>query len=171
MPESTHESAVDHAAVPTLSEWLERVDAAIVGDNQRPTKQRRLIAEALYQQSLLAHRHLNVDELHREVRAADSSVGYATVYRTVKLLERVGLLTASRFSDGTTRYEVAFADEEHHDHLICTRCGKIVEFENVEIERLQEEIAARLGFTLDSHRMDLYGRCEACQQLPKRRRA
>lgn len=169
---SDHTPTTDAIAepTPTLAEWLDRVDAAIAADNQRPTRQRRLIAQTLFQQSLQAHRHLNVDELHRQVRASDNTVGYATVYRTVKLLERVGMLTASRFSDGTARYEVALADEDHHDHLICTRCGKIVEFENHEIERLQEETARRLGFTLESHRMDLYGLCEPCQQQPKRRR-
>lgn len=171
MPHSDEAQIVD-ADRPqlTLADWLTRVDAAIVADHQRPTKQRRLVAEMLYEQCLNRHRHLNVDELHREVRDADNTVGYATVYRTVKLLERVGLLTASRFSDGTARYEVALADEEHHDHLICTKCGQIVEFENHDIERLQHEIAASLGFTLDSHRMDLYGICGPCQLLPAKRR-
>lgn len=142
----------------SLQAWLERVDEALKRDRQRPTKQRQLIAHVLFE-----HRHCNVEELHRTVRTRDDSVGYATVYRTVKLLERVGLVNAQHFGDSTARYEVAIGDEDHHDHLICTRCARIVEFENHEIESLQRQIAAGHGFTLTAHRMDLFGLCPDCQ--------
>ncbi len=146
-------------AVPlSLEAWLTRVDEEIVRDRQRPTKQRRLIAHILFE-----HRHLNVEELHRAVRTRDGSIGYATVYRTVKLLERVGLVHAGQFGDGTARYEVAIGDEDHHDHLICSRCARIVEFENEAVEALQRQIAASHGFTLTAHRMDLFGLCPDCQ--------
>jgi Fur family ferric uptake transcriptional regulator len=142
----------------TLQAWQDRVDEALIRDRQRPTKQRRVIAEALFH-----HRHFNVDELHRAVRNEDASVGYATVYRTVKLLERVGLVTASQFGDGTARYEIAAGDDDHHDHLICTRCGTIIEFEMAAIEDLQREVAHAHGFRLTAHRLDLFGLCARCQ--------
>lgn len=146
----------------SLQTWLDRVDEAIVRDRQRPTKQRRLIAHILYD-----HRHLNVEELHRAVRSRDESVGPATVYRTVKLLEKVGLVNVGHFGDGTARYEVAIGDEDHHDHLICTRCGRIVEFENDDIEALQRQVAVGHGYILTAHRMDLFGICGDCQQKGK----
>lgn len=158
---AAHPHSADHPHVHapmSLEAWLQRVDEAIVRDRQRPTKQRRMIAHILFD-----HRHLNVEELHRAVRARDESVGYATVYRTVKLLERVGLVHAGHFGDGTARYEVAIGDEDHHDHLICTRCAAIVEFENEEIERIQRSVAAAHGYTLTAHRMDLYGLCPNCR--------
>ena len=93
------------------------------------------------------HRHLNVDELHRRARERDATLGYATVWRTLKLLERYGLVHRSQFGDGTARFEVAAGEvEEHHDHMICTRCGVIVEFENAAIV---ERDKARLEMPVD----------------------
>jgi len=139
-----------------LDAWLAGVDAALARDRQRPTRQRRLVARVLFEQ-----RHANVEELHRSVRERDASVGYATVYRTMKLLERAGLVHTGHFGDGTARYEIAHGDD-HHDHLICTRCAAIVEFENEAVEVLQREIAHAHGYTLTGHRMDLYGLCGGC---------
>lgn len=147
----------------TVDQWLERVEQAIVQDRQRPTKQRRIVAEVLF-----SHRHFNVEELHRAVHDRDPSIGYATVYRTVKLLERVGLVHAGQFGDGTARYEVSDGDADHHDHLICTRCGLIVEFEIEAIEDLQRQVAKLHGFVLNSHRLDMFGLCPACQKLERR---
>jgi Fur family ferric uptake transcriptional regulator len=149
---------------PSWPEWRDRVVEKLSRDHQRPTHQRLLIAETLYN-----HRHLNVDELHREVRRQDPALGYATVYRTLKLLERCGLVHCSNFGDGTARYEVQIGDEEHHDHLICTECGRIDEFENDEVEALQLAIAAEHGYELMSHRMDLFGICAECRAKPKKR--
>ena len=92
---------------------------------------------------------------------ADSSIGLATVYRTLRLFVEAGIASERRFQEGVTRYE---PQQPHHDHLICVRCGRIVEFENDAIERLQDEIAAHHGFTLLSHRHELYGACEACRR-------
>jgi Fur family ferric uptake transcriptional regulator len=139
--------------------WRDLFVERIGRDHQRATPQRLLVAEVLFH-----HRHLNVDELHRKARERDPTLGYATVWRTLKLLESCGLVHRSQFGDGTARYEVQFgAHEEHHDHMICTRCGTIVEFENAAIEALQVEVAAQFGFRLTSHRMDLFGLCPACQ--------
>lgn len=143
----------------TLTTWVELFVERIGRDHQRATPQRRLVAETLFH-----HRHLNVDELHRRAREQDPTLGYATVWRTLKLLERYGLVHCSKFGDGTARYEVQVGEhEEHHDHMICTNCGRIVEFENDAIEVLQEEVAKVHGFRLTSHRMDLYGLCPSCQ--------
>ncbi len=144
----------------SLDTWRELFIQRIAKDGQRSTPQRLLIAETLYH-----HGHLNADELHQKVRLDDPTVGYATVYRTLKLLEHYGLVHASNFRDGTSRYEVQVGGDEHHDHMICTKCGAIVEFENDAIEQLQKEIAKSHGFTLTSHRMDLYGLCPNCVGL------
>lgn len=123
----------------------------------RSTEQRRLIVETFFE----APAHLTIEELLAQVRVHDSGVGYATVYRTLKLLAECGVATERRFSDGITRYEIA-DDSEHHDHLICLECGKIVEFEEPSIEDIQEGVAARYGFKLRSHKHELYGICAEC---------
>ena len=97
------------------------------------------------------------------VRQDDPRVSVATVYRTMKLLGESGLAHARNFGDGQTRYEPAIG-RDHHDHLICTRCGTIIEFENDQIERMQDAVARRHGFKVTSHKMELYGLCKACQK-------
>jgi Fur family ferric uptake transcriptional regulator len=98
------------------------------------------------------------------VRKKNPKVGYATVYRTLKLLMDSGLASSRQFEDGQTRYEVAGA---HHDHLICVKCGLILEFENDEIERLQEQMAASLGgFQVLRHKHELYCLCPKAQGIP-----
>jgi Fur family ferric uptake transcriptional regulator len=99
------------------------------------------------------------------VREVDSRIGQATVYRTMKLLTKCGLAEPRHFGDGHTRYEpIAPDDEEHHDHLICTRCNRIVEFLDSRIEKLQEEVALAHGFSVTDHKMELYGLCPQCQK-------
>ena len=139
----------------SFQQWCSELERKLARNQQRLTPQRRLIADVLFAQS----GHVNVDELHQLVRQRDGSVGYATVYRTLKLLETLDLVHTNTFVDGTARYEVATDDDSHHDHLICRDCGYVTEFENAEIERLQESVATRLGFELVDHRMVLYGRC------------
>ena len=96
----------------------------------------------------------------RELRALHSKIGYTTVYRTMKLLCEVGLASERHFDDGVTRYEI---DHEHHDHLVCVNCGKIIEFECEAIEASQNEIAERHDFRILHHRHELYGHCAACR--------
>ena len=115
------------------------------------TDQRRIIARVLE----AATDHPDVEELHRRAALIDSRISIATVYRTVKLFEDAGIVARHEFRDGRARYEQV--PEEHHDHLIDLRTGKVVEFRDEEIERLQAEIARRLGFRLVDHRMELYG--------------
>ena len=106
--------------------------------------------------------HLSIEDLLDRVRLEEPKIGYATVYRTLKLLKDCGLAFERHFGDGVSRYEVAWADE-HHDHMICTECEKIVEFEDPDIEELQHKVAARLGFTLTRHKLELYGKCADCR--------
>lgn len=117
----------------------------------RMTAQRTVIAQML----LVAEDHPDVEELHRRASAVDSRISIATVYRTVRLFEDAGILERHDFRDGRSRYEIA--PEEHHDHLIDLRTGKVIEFQNDQIEELQREIAARLGYQLADHRLELYG--------------
>jgi Fur family ferric uptake transcriptional regulator len=98
--------------------------------------------------------HPDVDELHRRAQAVDASISLATVYRTVKLFAEAGILTRHEFKDGRARYERA--EREHHDHLIDIETGKVIEFRSPEIERLQAEIAARHGYRIIDHRLEIY---------------
>jgi Fur family ferric uptake transcriptional regulator len=127
----------------------------------RTTSQRNLIVETFF----LAPNHVSIEELLAEVRRRDPKVGYATVYRTLKLLAECGVANERRFSDGLTRYELA--DASHHDHLICLECRDIIEFEEPRIEELQERVAKKHGYMLRSHKHELYGICPKC--LAKKR--
>lgn len=128
----------------------------------KSTRQRSLIIDTF----LASEGHASVEELWSRVRSADAKVSVATVYRTMKLLVESGLAHARNFGDGQTRYEAAIG-RHHHDHLICTNCGDIIEFENDRIEQLQDTIAKRHGFKVTSHKMELYGLCKNCQRLVK----
>lgn len=125
----------------------------------KSTRQRDLIIDTFFG----LDGHLSVEDVWAKVRALDQRVSVATVYRTMKLLHESGLAHARNFGDGQTRYEPAVG-REHHDHLICTRCGTIIEFENDQIERLQDAVARRHGFKVTSHKMELYGLCKSCQR-------
>ena len=124
----------------------------------KSTRQRSLIIETFFG----SEGHLSVEELWAKVRTSDARVSVATVYRTMKLLGESGLAHARNFGDGQTRYEAAVG-RHHHDHLICTNCGAIVEFENDRIEAMQDAVARRHGFRVTSHKMELYGLCKDCQ--------
>jgi len=117
----------------------------------RMTGQRVVIAEVLES----AQDHPDVEELHIRASKIDDKISIATVYRTVKLFEEAGLLERLEFGDGRARYEDA--ERDHHDHLIDMQSGEIIEFVDPEIEELQERIAARLGYRLKGHRLELYG--------------
>lgn len=123
----------------------------------KATRQREVILDEF----LAAGSHLSTEELYRVIRDKHPGIGYATVHRTLKLLAESGLAAQRHFGDGQTRYECS-SNEHHHDHLICTICGAIAEFENPGIERLQEEVAITHGFVICHHRLDIYGECAAC---------
>jgi Fur family ferric uptake transcriptional regulator len=116
----------------------------------RMTSQRRVLLKLVE----TIRDHPDVDELHRRAQAVDASISLATVYRTVKLFAEAGILTRHEFKDGRARYERA--EREHHDHLIDIETGKVIEFRSPEIERLQAEIAARHGYRIIDHRLEIY---------------
>lgn len=117
----------------------------------RMTEQRRVIARVIEG----AHDHPDVEELYRRAAAVDPNVSISTVYRTVKLFEDAGMIERHEFRDGRARYEPV--PEEHHDHMIDLRSGRVIEFCDEEIEALQEAIARKLGYRLVDHRLELYG--------------
>jgi len=117
----------------------------------RLTDQRRLVARVMSE----SQDHPDVDELHKRVSKVDSKVSIATVYRTVKLFEEAGIVAKHDFKGNKSRYEQA--PEEHHDHLIDINSGEITEFVNEEIEKLQKQVAEKLGYKLVDHRLELYG--------------
>jgi Fur family ferric uptake transcriptional regulator len=130
---------------------MDRIEKLCVDKGMRMTEQRKVIARVLSS----AKDHPDVEEVHRRAAAVDPHISIATVYRTVRLFEEAGILERHDFRDGRSRYEEA--PETHHDHLIDMKTGKVVEFVEPEIERLQEQIAARLGYRLVDHRLELYG--------------
>lgn len=128
----------------------------------KQTRQREAILDVF----LEVKGHITGDELYQKVRDRHSNIGYTTVYRTMKLLCDAGLASERHFDDGVARYEI---EHEHHDHLVCVRCGKIVEFDCQMIEAAQDEIVKRYGFRLLRHRHELYGHCPDCQQRDRDR--
>jgi len=142
-----------------LDRLRERLSAYMAKKGLRSTAQRRLIVDAFFEGAS----HMTIEDLLAEVRTRDKGIGYATVYRTLKLLAECGVASERRFGDGLSRYELADDASAHHDHLICVSCGKIVEFEEPRIEALQEEIAARYGFAVTSHKHEMYGTCPECR--------
>jgi Fur family ferric uptake transcriptional regulator len=112
---------------------------------------------------LKTERHLTADELYRMVTKKNPSIGYATIYRTVKLLCECGLCRELRLEDGITRYEHLYG-HEHHDHLICVNCGTFIEVMDPEIEKLQERLAKQKGFILKRYRLEMYGICKGCRK-------
>ncbi len=148
----------DSTEAPNLEHFRALLHDHMAKRGLRSTDQRRLIVETFFK----APNHISIEELLAEVRQKDSRVGYATVYRTLKLLTECGVAFERKFGDGLTRYELA-DESSHHDHLICVECAKIIEFEEPKIEELQEHIAARHGFILKTHKHEMYGVCAECQ--------
>ena len=124
----------------------------------KSTKQRDIILDCF----LSCQQHLSTEELYLKLKEHNPNIGFATVYRTLKLFAEPGIAREIQFGDGQTRYEHLHAGE-HHDHLVCTRCGAIVEFENEAIEKLQSEVASQHGFTIMNHKLELYGFCAGCK--------
>ena len=129
----------------------DRLENLCVEKGMRMTEQRRIIARVLSD----AEDHPDVEEVYRRASAIDDKISIATVYRTVRLFEDAGILEKHDFRDGRARYEQA--SDDHHDHLIDLQSGKVIEFRNEEIERLQEIVARELGYRLVDHRLELYG--------------
>jgi Fur family ferric uptake transcriptional regulator len=144
---------------------LRRFEQALRERGLKSTSQRDDIARVFFG----TQGHFSTDELYTAVRRVNPRVGYATVYRTLKLLKECGLAAERHFNDGQARFEAVEEEAQPHDHIICERCGKIVEFASQELERLEERIGRFLGFVVGRHRMELYGVCAECREGGRRR--
>ena len=127
------------------------IEEKCIKKDVRLTDQRRLVAKVMSE----SKDHPDVDELHKRVNKVDSKISIATVYRTVKLFEEAGIVNKHDFKGNKARYEQT--KQEHHDHLIDINTGEIVEFVNDDIEKLQKQVAEKLGYKLVDHRLELYG--------------
>ena len=129
---------------------LSSIEEACIAKGLRMTEQRRVIARVLGR----SQDHPDVEELYKRAVAIDDKISISTVYRTVRLFEDAGIIERHDFRDGRARYEQM--PDTHHDHLINLRTGEVIEFQSEEIERLQAEVARRLGYRLVDHRLELY---------------
>lgn len=134
-----------------MTDELKTLEQQCVERGMRMTEQRRVIARVLESSA----DHPDVEELYRRSAEVDPNISISTVYRTVKLFEDAGIIERHDFRDGRSRYETV--PDEHHDHLIDLKSGKVIEFQSEEIEALQEKIARKHGFRLVDHRLELYG--------------
>lgn len=129
-----------------------RIELLCIDKGMKMTDQRRVIARVLSE----SEDHPDVEEVHRRSSMADDRISIATVYRTMRLFEEAGIVERHDFGDGRARYEEA--TDEHHDHLINVQSGEVIEFQNPEIEKLQELIAREHGMQLVGHKLELYGK-------------
>ncbi len=127
-------------------------------NNLKVTRQRRAVLKAF----LDCKDHVSAEELYRAVSQNEPKIGLATVYRTLALLTQSGLAAELDFGDGQKRYEQNFQNH-HHDHMICTKCGHIIEFNHPLIEKFQEEVAKNHKFTITHHKLDMFGICSGCR--------
>ena len=140
------------------SNEIDILENYISENNLKITKQRRTVLKAF----LECKNHISVEELYNIVLKTEPKVGLATVYRTLALLTKSGLALEMDFGDGQKRYESTH-NIVHHDHMVCTECGKIIEFNHPLIEKYQEEVAKENGFKVTSHKLDLFGYCQDCR--------
>jgi len=147
------------------TKWFwEELNNYVNKQNLKQSKQRNAIIELF----LEIDDHVSAEDLHAHARDHQLNTGLATIYRTLNLLKDAKLVEQKQFADGKAVFEI-IQPNSHHDHLICTTCDRVIEFENSEIERIQEEIAKKYGLRLTDHRLDLFGEClkESCQYRPK----
>jgi Fur family ferric uptake transcriptional regulator len=150
------------AAVKTKRAEYEVFSLYLKEKDLKLTAQRELILE-----TFLNHQgHVSAEELFQKAREKQTHVGFATVYRTLKHMTQCGLARELDFGDGRIKYEPEY-NHQHHDHMICTKCGTYIEFLNPQIEELQEQVSRKHGFKITSHRMQLYGLCQKCQKSGK----
>ncbi len=123
------------------------------------TQQREVVADVVFNSS----EHLSVEDIEAALRARGERIGKATIYRTMEILVRSGLVEEHDFGEGFKRYEHLFGAQPEHEHLICTHCGKVTEFQSPEVVRLQEEVSRAHGFISTRHRLEIYGVCGDCQ--------
>ena len=140
------------------NEEIDVLEEYISVNNLKITKQRRIVLKIF----LESEDHVSVEELYNTVLKTEPKIGLATVYRTLALLTKSGLALEMDFGDGQKRYESSYRSL-HHDHMVCTECGKILEFNHPLIEKYQEEVAKQKNFKITSHKLDLFGLCNDCK--------
>jgi Fur family ferric uptake transcriptional regulator len=143
--------SLDNEEIDVLEEYISE-------NNLKITKQRRTVLKIF----LECNNHVSVEELYNIVLKTEPKIGLATVYRTLALLTKSGLALEMDFGDGQKRYESSYKSV-HHDHMVCTECGKILEFNHPLIEKYQEEVAMQKNFKITSHKLDLFGLCQDCK--------
>ncbi|HBF13263.1 MAG TPA: transcriptional repressor [Deltaproteobacteria bacterium] len=139
-------------------QYIETLNQYLSTKGLKKTHQRDVICNIFFAPP---HRHYRIEDILEKSRKEDSTISYATVYRTLMLLVEAGLATQRHFGKGQSLFESVAS--HHHDHLICTQCGVIIEFENDAIEKLQESVAKKHNFKLTNHKMELYGLCHKCK--------
>ncbi len=142
-----------------MGKKIDEFNRFIASKGLKYTRQREAVAEVFFS----SNGHISAEELYMKVAKAHPGVGLTTVYRTLKLLTEAGLAKARRFVDPQDVFEKEDGSK-HHDHLICTRCGRIIEFKEPSIEKMQEDVASRYGFVVTDHKMELYGLCRNCSK-------
>lgn len=142
---------------------LKQFEEYLLSQGLRLTNQRRLISQIFFAEQ----GHISAEDLYRIVQKSAPDIGFTTVYRTLKLLTDAGIASGKNFGKASALFE-ATALAPHHDHLVCTRCGKIIEFVNEHIEQLQQAVAHRHGFTMTEHSLEIYGICEECRKEEKK---
>jgi Fur family ferric uptake transcriptional regulator len=137
---------------------LQALEAYVVKNGLKQSQQRVDILKIFFEHA----GHLSVDQVTQLLHQKNLQIGAATVYRGLKVLLEAGIVDEKKFGGDKAVYEIAI-DQQHHDHLICKNCGKIIEFVNEKIEELQEKVAQKHKFKITSHRLELFGLCESCQ--------
>ena len=138
-----------------LAWFWDKLNAHLEKSQLKQTQQRKAIVEYFLQHG----KHVDAEQLYVKMRHDGLHVGLATIYRTLNLLTEAGLLEQKSFADGKSQFEIQDPDN-HHDHLMCLDCGRVLEFENEEIEIMKLKLARDLGFKLERHTLDLFGRCQ-----------
>ncbi|MCX6119815.1 MAG: Fur family transcriptional regulator [Proteobacteria bacterium] len=144
----------NHKETPGFAWFWEALDLYLERHKLKQTQQRKIIVDFF----LRINSHVDAEELHRRIRAEGHDIGLATIYRTLNLLMDAGIVEERSFQDGRSVFEVASPDG-HHDHLVCTECGLVIEFENEGIEEMQRAVAKQYSINLKTHRLDLFGTC------------
>ncbi len=144
-----------------MEKILKRIEGEILAAGGKRSRSRAVVMERFFRDG----DHVTVEELTRTVREVSPGIGSVTVYRTLKLLSRMGYANELDFGEGARRYESSLSS--HHDHLVCTVCGTVIEFEDPEIEQLQDLVTRRHGFHPRAHRLEIFGRCRKCSNSPE----
>jgi len=157
-------TATEAPAVASKREEFRVLDEYLAAHGLKKSRQREIVLEHF----LNTGGHMTVDDLYRVIRGKKPGIGRTTIYRALKLFCAAQIADSIELRDGLTRFEHRFR-HAHHDHMICTNCGTILEFLSPEIERLQDEIATDYGFTIESHRHQMFGLCQKCSRQRKRK--